>query len=56
MLEIEKELELINFYAVLFGKNKIKLSEAIFNRVNKSYEFLQKQSLKTLGEKTQSLR
>lgn len=40
MLEIEKELELYDFYGVLFKKNKIKLSKAIFDRVDKSYQFL----------------
>ena len=40
MLEIEKELDLFNFYTVLFENNKIKLSDAIFDRVDKSHQFL----------------
>ncbi len=40
MLEIEKELELIDFYSVLFKKDKIKLSQTILDRVSKSYQFL----------------
>lgn len=40
MLEIEKELELIDFYSVLFKKDKIKLSKTILDRVEKSYQFL----------------
>ena len=40
MLEINKELELVNFFNVLFKNNKIELSERIFNRVDKSYRFL----------------
>ena len=40
MLEIEKELELSNFFSVLFKKDKIKLSKLIFDRVAKSYQFL----------------
>jgi len=40
MLEIDKELELINFFSVLFKNNKVELSERIFDRVDKSYQFL----------------
>jgi histidine ammonia-lyase len=40
MLEIDKELELINFFNVLFKNNKVELSERIFDRVDKSYQFL----------------
>lgn len=40
MLEIEKELELVNFHNVLFEKNKIKLSKEILDRVDNSHEFL----------------
>ena len=40
MLEIKKELELNNFFNVLFKNNKIELSERIFNRVDNSYRFL----------------
>ena len=40
MLKIEKELELSDFYDVLFKNDKIKLSKDIFDRVQKSHQFL----------------
>jgi histidine ammonia-lyase len=40
MLEIDKELELINFFDVLFKNNKIELSKRIYDRVDNSYQFL----------------
>ncbi len=40
MLEIIEELELINFYNVLFNSKKIKLSKKILERVEDSHGFL----------------
>ena len=40
MLKIVKELELDNFFNVLFKYDKIELSESIYNRVDESYQFL----------------
>jgi len=40
MLEIENELELYDFYNVLFKNYKIKLSDKIIERVENSYHFL----------------
>ncbi len=40
MLKIEKELELSDFYSVLFKNDKIELSQSIIKRVEKSHEFL----------------
>ena len=40
MLIIEKELELSDFYNVLFKNDKIELGQSIIERVNKSHQFL----------------
>jgi len=40
MLKIEKELELQDFYSILFKNDKIGLSEKVFNRVQNSFKFL----------------
>ena len=40
MLEIEKELELNDFYEVLFEVKKIKLSNTLLQRVTNSHTFL----------------
>jgi len=40
MLKIEKELELSDFYSVLFKNEKIELSDLIYKRVEESHEFL----------------
>ncbi|MDC9723582.1 MAG: aromatic amino acid ammonia-lyase [Urechidicola sp.] len=40
MLIIEKELELSDFYKVLFKNDKIELGQSIIERVNKSHQFL----------------
>ena len=40
MLIIEKELELSDFYSVLFKNDKIELGQSIIERVNKSHQFL----------------
>ncbi len=42
MLKVESELELNNFYDVLFRKNKISLGKTIVDRVEKSHIFLKK--------------
>jgi len=40
MLKVEKELELHNFYSILFKNDKINLSEKVSNRVQNSFKFL----------------
>lgn len=40
MLKVEKELELQNFYSILFKNDKIDLSEKVSNRVQNSFKFL----------------
>ena len=40
MFKVEKELELHNFYSVLFKNDKINLSQTVSNRVENSFKFL----------------
>ena len=42
MLKVDSELELNNFYDVLFKKDRISLGEKIVDRVEKSHDFLKK--------------
>lgn len=42
MIEIEKALDLNDFYNIIFNGDKIKSNKAVFNKVNESHQFLRK--------------